>query len=535
MTSLREAMGLRSWCTMVAGLSIVAGVSCTEPTEVETGAQSLIIVEEPPTTPCPTVPTNINQSMVVTAATHPGLTTRFSFQRVMQQIRDTGGAAANQTILSLYQQWMASYAPPACSSVDPNGYGLPCPRAPEAQLAATDPFSVPSQAPFTAIGLFNRFDLAPQTGETCGEHRIVFALPSGLTRAFLIFEAALPNPQPALGVDGCYPVTRFWQSLSGMTVAQRLDALDAFYFTGVVEPITGVRVGPVVTAQNYGLATRTLPIRTNPPIEITPIDPVAETARQVGSDDPAAVVGDAVTSRVDADGMIMSYGSTSRFGQIRTNMFVNFAEWNLREFKLLRDCTSPDRTCVLRFEHVPVAANPANEVFLDGHANSASFQASFLDQVAALAAATNANMVGLSTADNHNELESAPQRGDVDYSAPGHASAGLRAGITSRLAAIGSTLTVDNILDRAKTQTCAGCHRRSAGTNVGGFTWPSDAGFVHISESGGLSSALTTSFLPHRRGVLDSFIAARCGGPVIATARIDSSRTVGGGLVGAAN
>jgi len=246
-------------------------------------------------------------------------------------------------------------------------------------------------------------------------------------------------------------------------------------------------------------------------------------------------VANAVDGRVDADGMIMSYGTTGRFGQIRTNMFVNFAEWNLREFKLLRDCTSPDRTCVLRFEHVPVAANPANEVFLDGHANSASFQASFLDQVAALAGATNPNMLGLSTADNHNELESAPQRADVDYAAPGHASAGLRAGVQSRLTAIGSPLTVDNVLDRAKTQTCAGCHRRSAGSNVGGFVWPSDAGFVHITENGGLSTALTGTFLPNRRSVLDSFIAARCGLVPVLAARVDSRRTVGGGLVGAAN
>ena len=56
MTSLREAKGLPSWCTVLAGLSIVAGASCTEPAGVETGAQSLVIIEEPPSSPCPTVP-----------------------------------------------------------------------------------------------------------------------------------------------------------------------------------------------------------------------------------------------------------------------------------------------------------------------------------------------------------------------------------------------------------------------------------------------------------------------------------------------
>ncbi len=513
--------------------------ACVDDVDTDTGAQALVLpapIDDVPLGggPCPTVRTDINQSMVVTAATHPGLTTRFTFARVMQQIVDTGGSAL-QNKLSVYQEWMATYAAPACSTIDPNGYGLPCPRAPEAQLAATDPFVTPSQAPFTAIGLFNRFDLAPQTGETCGEHRIVFALPSGLTRAFIIFEAALPNPQPGLGVDGCYPVTRFWQSLSGMTVAARLDALEAFYFTGVVEPITGVTIGPVVTAANYGLAVRSGPIRIDPPIEITPIDPVAETARVTGADDPAAVGARAMTDHVDADGMIMSYGGTARFGQIRTNMFVNFAEWNLREFKLVRDCTGLTRRCTLRFEHVPVAANPANELFLDSHANSAAFQASLIEQVAGLAAATDANQIALSTETNHDELESAPQRADVDFAAAGHASAGLQASITARLTTIGSPLSVGNILDRAKTQTCAGCHRRSAGTNLGGFSWPADAGFVHITEGGGLSAALTGTFLPRRRVVLDQFIAARCGPTPVPPSPVDEERTVSGAPVGSTN
>lgn len=518
------------------GASLVAG-ACAEPIDLGTDQAAVTaepidrIALPPESGTCPTIPTDVARSLVVTAATHPGLTTRFTFARVMKQILETGGAAQSQTKLTMYQQWMASFGQPACSAagIDPEGYGLPCPRSPEALLATADPFDPAGAAPFTAIGLFNRFDLTPQTGETCGEHRIVFALPSGLRRAFIIFEAALPNPQPALGVDGCYPVTRFWQSLSGLTPTARLDALEAFYFTGVVEPITGVTIGPVVTAQNYGLEVRT----TSDPVDEIPIPlptPLPELMRR--ADDLGGRVATAPGDRT----AVMRYGGTGRFGQIRTNMFVNFNEWNLREFKMLLDCTGATRACQLRFEHLPVAANPADELFVDGHPRGPEFQDGLLKQVAGLARATDPNQIALATESVHDEFESAPQRDDVDFGAPGHASAGLRAAIQVRLTAIGSTLTPTNILDRVRTQTCAGCHLRSNSNNLGGgVVWPPDAGFVHITEAGSLSGALTGVFLPRRRVVLDEFIAARCDPSQPLPGPIDEQLTVSGAPVGASN
>lgn len=544
---------MRLASTTILGVTgLAAGMlSCAEP-DTGTVGQHLAIIAEPEPLPeplppevlgnCPTVGTNVNQSLVVTAATHPGLAARFTFARVMQQIFDTGGGAPSQNKLTMYQAWMRTFASPECAAreVDPHGYGLQCPRTQEALLAGVDPYLATGQAPFTAIGLFNRFDLAPQDGQTCGEHRIVFAVPqtpaSNLDRAFLIFEAALPNPQPELGIDGCYPVTRFWQSLSGMTVTARLDALEDFYFDGLVEPITGVFIGPVVTAQNYGFAIRP---GTIDPIDPSP-DPVpvpveTEAARVAGALALADVGGRAMTDHVGPDGAVLRYGGTGRFGQIRTNMFVNFAEWNLREFKTLLDCSDPVRRCILRFEHVPVAANPANELFLDSHVNSPKFQDTFLQQIDALAAATNPNQIGLNVELEHDEAESVSQRTDVFFSLPGHTSALFRTSIQRVLNDLGSPLTQDNILDRATTQTCAGCHRLSAGRNLGGFTWPSDAGFVHITETGFLSSALTTTFLPRRREILDDFIARRCDPSSVDPVPVDETRTVSGAPVGSSN
>src|ERR1700730_16582223 len=72
--------------------------------------------------------------------------------------------------------------------------------------------------------LSNRCDLisAPKrignTGRTessdCGEYRIVFARNSGkldgLNRNLIIFEARVPNPEPAAGPRGCREIVEFW-------------------------------------------------------------------------------------------------------------------------------------------------------------------------------------------------------------------------------------------------------------------------------------------------------------------------------------
>jgi hypothetical protein len=183
---------------------------------------------------------------------------------------------------------------------------------------------------------------------------------------------------------------------------------------------------------------------------------------------------------------------------------------------------------------VTVKNDPADELFRRTHPLSNAFLDSFLAQVPGLAAATTPSEVAMATDDAFNEAESVSQRGDVLYSS--FAAAKVRSRIQDELTAIGSSLTVDNVLDRATTQTCAGCHRLSAFTDLGGSVgaWPNDNFFVHVDESGSLSDALVNEFLPFRKRVLDDFIAARCdgdSGPIV----IDEGKTIGGQPVGAAN
>ncbi len=417
---------------------------------------------------------------------------KFGFTRTINRILTSASVAPEETNVGVYQRWLRTFGATAESGdcndakMDPNGYGLTCPRSDELLLSTINPFADSvSQVKFAPVAIMNRFDLTPANGAHCGEYRIVYAMKSRSTtiggRAFIIFEAALPNPTPSLGRAACLPVAQFWQGLSSDNSAtSRAAKLEKFYFTGGAVP----GFAPVVRAAHYGLA--------NP-----------------GSNTRAA-------------------------GQIRTNFFVNNAEWHLREYKLRRTCTAPDTTatCKLEFEHVTAKQNPAEELFGGNHPRSEAFLADFLNQVPRLAAG-NINSVGMTTGNNFNEFESVSQSSDVQYSRSGVASSAVRTAIRNKLSDIGSSLSVNNILDRATTQTCAGCHQVSNAVALGGgLTWPSSDGFVHVDELSRLSTALTDVFLPRRKVVLEAFINDLCDG---VAAKAEAGTTVSGSREGAVN
>jgi hypothetical protein len=418
---------------------------------------------------CPAPVIDPARSLMVT---DPAALASFSFQRVMTAIT-TSGRASN-TPLAMYQAWMATFASCSDPKIDPNGYGIVCPRI-ESTLGGINPFS-PTGPRFVPVALANRFDLTPRSGADCGEHRIVYALQGGNGRAFIIFEGRLPNPTPHLGVAGCTPVADFWAQLStDPSAASRAAKLDKFYFTG----LPGFE--PVVAASHYGLASL--------------------------SPSPAV----------------------QRKGQIRTNFFVQSQQWQLREFQLAKACAT-NASCTLAVEHVTVKANPADELFTGAHASAPAFQAAFLSQVPALSR-RQAATITMTNGNQFNEFESVSQASD-DTVYANFTQQSFKDQIATRIT--NPNLTVTNILDRATTQTCAGCHQLSAGSHAqlgDGVVWPSSLGFVHINESSQLSQALTTSFLPHRSAVLTAFLQAQCGGAGIT----DDGSNLGGGAPDAAN
>src|SRR6185436_3495943 len=83
---------------------------------------------------CPPPPINNARSLAVT---DPAALANFSFLRVMTQIAAT--ARATNTPLDIYKAWMATFANCSDPKIDPNGYGIVCPRI-ESTLGAIDPF-----------------------------------------------------------------------------------------------------------------------------------------------------------------------------------------------------------------------------------------------------------------------------------------------------------------------------------------------------------------------------------------------------------
>jgi hypothetical protein len=412
------------------------------------------------------------------AVTEQSILSRFSLQRVMTQLAVQSGVAG-LTPTQLFQQWWDTqnpapglYAGPHCDDVvdgagNPqlNGYPYFCRASAEGAQAACDPFAEGSSCAYLPIGLFNRFDLAPENGAHCGEYRIVYAKASGLVstsdRNLLIFEAVLPNPRPQQGVKGCKQIVKIWTDLTDEAApSARADVLEDFYFDGQAE------VGPVISVANFG--------------------------------DNALGV-----------------------GQIRTNQFSNTTTgWSLREFKLLRTCSGA--TCsAMRFVPHANKNNAFGPLFAAGSPLPAAstFETYFPTQVAGLAAAslTQIDINVPDVYDSGQSQASGATASEMRY--PDHFAGAttLRTAIQTELTSLGSGLTPEEIVLRAQTQTCAGCHRLSNNAVLGGgLVWPPSLGFVHVSERetevvGGetrfkLSDALNNALLPARKQIVDDFM-----------------------------
>jgi len=117
----------------------------------------------------------------------------------------------------------------------------------------------------------------------------------------------------------------------------------------------------------------------------------------------------------------------------------------------------------------------------------------------------------LPTPNRFNAGQSNSQGVDNDYAFQfSQGSGSFTQALQQELTALGSDLTPAQVVNRALTQSCAGCHQLSTfGSNseLGhGLVWPASNGFVHVDEAGTLSPALHDVFLPHRQAVLEDFL-----------------------------
>ena len=387
----------------------------------------------------------------------------FSFLKTMDRIVLTANGASTSSVLML-RSILDSFAqnsfvhPVSGKTIDVTARPLESAINPEDLLNPNSPDGM------IPVGLFNRFDLAPADGSNCGEYRIVYAKKSSgpLDRLTMIFEARIPNPDPSQGLAGCAPITDFWAQRSQDTDAtQTVTELEKFYYQG----ISGVQ--PVVKAENYGLP----------------------------------------------------------LGQLRVNLFKTpdpgQIKWSLREFLVSFD--ADDGRVIFKPEPVddsPIAALFRAATNLPAGFNEtdqSEFHASFLgqslcnlvnpDRINSNASAADIiNGISAGYDPKFNDFESISQ-GDDDNPAS-DTDAQLLDQVQARLASLPDLTGVsrDQLMNRAGTMTCGGCHQFSAGKDLGnGATWPDSLRFVHINEAGELSPLLTEVFIPKRVQIAQQF------------------------------
>jgi hypothetical protein len=438
-----------------------------------------------PRTTARTFPLDERKSIFVTDV---AILKLFTFDELMEQLASES-KHKKVTKEQLFQQWWDSanskstfdlpFSGPNCDSGQFNTFPYTCPRN-EGQQVTMNAYGPSTPVTYSAIALSNRFDLTTppeKAGKDCGEYRIVFERNSGntnpLDRDLIIFEAVLPNPHPEPhSLKGCRPIQDFWESLSDpkLSAAERGKMLHDFYYNGLSKH----HVEPVVKATHYGSAT------------------------------------------------------SSADGQIRTNQFMagtNPQTWMLRQFHVVEDSQG------IKVLPVPDATNAPASLF-DETINQPlgpGFRTQFLTQIRALTPTGNCNSTNLvncisletpSQDDDGESIEGGPGGPPtaMNYAAAFANSPTFRAAIQANLGA-GSTLTPDNIIARAQTQTCAGCHQLSANADLGtGLTWPASLGFTQerlappldtTSPDGPryqISPALQNFFLPFRKHVIETFL-----------------------------
>jgi hypothetical protein len=323
------------------------------------------------------------------------------------------------------------------------------------------------------IAVANRFDLAPADFSTCGEARLVYAkgAPASITnRMTIIFEAAVPNPNPSAGAPGCLPITQFWAQLANQSGVQLAQSIESLFFVGL--PSSGV--APIVSANNFG----------NP------------------------------------------------LGQVRVNLFVNSQQWQLRQFDIRKAVTHGIVTGA-RFRMRPVTDNAWPTLYKDPvPGEPLDYLVRRVSELLSLDRNAHATSGTLTDTQLINGMGSRVPRRFSSFESNGSgigilpttefpdsiASRSFREKISTALSAIPLLWSVNssNVLNRDGAGTCIGCHSSAGGsplaplTNApllkssGSVLFPR-VPFVHVDENGTMSAFLTNHALPQRASILRSF------------------------------
>lgn len=344
-----------------------------------------------------------------------------------------------------------------------NGYLRRCPTLDG--TFATQPFD---PADYTPTAIVNGFDMADPGGANCGQYRISFGRRFGTTGDVvnLIFEAGLPNPTPAAGIGGCRPIAQFWADLSAVhSLAERRTRLERFFFDGVAG------FPPAIHPDHY-------------------------------RDGPNGI---------------------RTFQHRPPTQFLRFYQ-----FRVVNECR--DGVCRL-FARTDVLENFPSSRLFDGSDTSertVRFREAFVASVQNLAIG-DVNRYFMAIPDEFlmAENNNGENRNEFLYQPLFQRSSGLSAGrafktrIEEEVAKTGSTITTDDVMQRASTQNCEGCHNGGPVPVGGNVVFP-EVGLTseHVSrnrvekgEEGegsrfAISPAMRDVFIPNRMRILKEFLAS---------------------------
>lgn len=469
-------------------LPLLAACSGPAPAPFETEP----VLATPPTPDLPTTPDffpdplpNCNPDVSVQSdgssliVTDPTILSHFSLERVLSQLI-AGAPGSNLTPLELLQRFFDTENTTAtgafadgfhCDAADNPAFAHApakyCPRAEGALASNPNLLNINDPNGFIPIALVNRFDLTPDSLETCGEYRIVYAKKSGLQnpqdRVFLIFEGSVTNANQGTGVMACLPLAQAWASIEAQTDAEKTaKVLEDIYFTGIAP------FSPVVHVDHYG--------------------------RFSDSESPYTV----------------------SHGQIRLSQGMQ-APWDMREFHLK---VNPD-TMALNLNPVPAKNNPIADLLdaADQSNAATNLRMQFVSASWELGV-QNILDITMHISPQYNAGESSVTGlSSVAYAEHAASNAEFLAQLDDSINQMnlnaacppGNPIVAEDLLHRASIQTCAGCHAPAqflgADRSLGcGLTWPDSLGQVHIDEHGKLSPALTNLLLPRRAEVMTTFL-----------------------------
>jgi len=175
--------------------------------------------------------------------------------------------------------------------------------------------------------------------------------------------------------------------------------------------------------------------------------------------------------------------------------------WALREWKLLEQCSGI--YCWSHPVQSPTDRNPDATLFTSATTPLAqAFQQDFTDNVAALVV----DPRGYTVPEQYEAAISIIDSGN-DYRSSFSNNRSFRNLIQQELDSIQSSLTPDDIVARATSQSCAGCHNLTVGDNLGGgLVGEPSLGFTHVGENGSLSLGLLEQLLPEREDIVRAFM-----------------------------